>query len=246
MVDTLTRYDWKHPLGLISCAWSLRAYQSFYGREDLTVERVQRKGGKTSPQQLLPTSQVEKEVGSTVEESLASHTFIEANYLGSSTPPRSSKAHSGPFFIMASSHSSSSASTTNGFSSLLGVVLQGQQQAAAAAQAENVASSSTTTPLSSSQATLAVDTTSAPDQASSSPLTSDPAYDPSLTSPLSTLTSSQLAGTREVSLVEHGRAQAGVVFVPPLRDQRKQWLCEVLRKEGVGSVLEVGCGEGES
>lgn len=146
---------------------------------------------------------------------------------------------------MASSHSSSSPSTANGFSSLLGVVLQGQQQAAAA-QAENVASSTTTTPLSSSQATLAVDTTSAPDHASSSPLTSDPAYDPSLTSPLSTLTSSQLAGTREVSLVEHGRAQAGVVFVPPLRDQRKQWLCEVLRKEGVGSVSEVGCGEGES
>lgn len=77
-------------------------------------------------------------------------------------------------------------------------------------------------------------------------LDADPAYDPSLTSPSSTLTSAQLSSSREVSLVEHGRGKVGVVFAPSLRDQRRIWIGEVLRREAVGSVLEVGCGEGES
>lgn len=72
-------------------------------------------------------------------------------------------------------------------------------------------------------------------------ITSDPAYDPFLTS--STLSAHSLHHPREISLVEHSPT-VGVTFNPPLYEQRTQWVLDVLRRERVGSVLDVGCGEG--
>lgn len=73
----------------------------------------------------------------------------------------------------------------------------------------------------------------------------DPAYDPSLTSPLAQTTAAQLATTREVSMVEHGIERVGIRFSPSLQMQRIEWALDVLRREGVKSVLDLGCGEGD-
>lgn len=73
----------------------------------------------------------------------------------------------------------------------------------------------------------------------------DPAYDPSLTSPSAQTTAAQLATTREVSLVEHGIERVGIRFSPSLQMQRIEWALDVLRREGVKSVLDLGCGEGD-
>ncbi|KAI0042874.1 hypothetical protein FA95DRAFT_1458901, partial [Auriscalpium vulgare] len=35
-----------------------------------------------------------------------------------------------------------------------------------------------------------------------------------------------------------------VMFVPPLCEQRRAWVLDILQREGVASVLDVGCGEG--
>ncbi|KAJ9122627.1 hypothetical protein QFC22_002056 [Naganishia vaughanmartiniae] len=73
----------------------------------------------------------------------------------------------------------------------------------------------------------------------------DPAYDPELTSPTAQTTAAQLSSLREVSMVEHGLEQVGIRFSPALQMQRIEWALDVLRKEGVRSVLDVGCGEGD-
>lgn len=39
--------------------------------------------------------------------------------------------------------------------------------------------------------------------------------------------------------------KVGVTFTPRLAQQRMDWTLEVLRREGVTSVLDIGCGEGE-
>ncbi|KAJ9091084.1 hypothetical protein QFC19_009258 [Naganishia cerealis] len=73
----------------------------------------------------------------------------------------------------------------------------------------------------------------------------DPAYDPSLTSPSAQTASAQLSSVREVSMVEHGIERVGIRFSPSLQMQRIEWALDVLRKEGVRSVLDIGCGEGD-
>ncbi|KAJ9126911.1 hypothetical protein QFC24_001142 [Naganishia onofrii] len=73
----------------------------------------------------------------------------------------------------------------------------------------------------------------------------DPAYDPELTSPSAQTTAAQLSSVREVSMVEHGIERVGIRFSPALQMQRIEWALDVLRKEGVRSVLDVGCGEGD-
>lgn len=45
-------------------------------------------------------------------------------------------------------------------------------------------------------------------------------------------------------MIEKGPSHVGVIFTPKLGDQRVEWALEVLRREKVGSVLDVGCGEG--
>ncbi|WVO13041.1 hypothetical protein L204_100650 [Cryptococcus depauperatus] len=47
----------------------------------------------------------------------------------------------------------------------------------------------------------------------------------------------------EISMVEESTV-TGVTFTPELWMQRRQWALEVLRKEGVRSVLDLGCGPG--
>jgi hypothetical protein len=86
---------------------------------------------------------------------------------------------------------------------------------------------------------------SSQDTPDSPSLDDDPAYDPSLTSPSALQLSSSLTHTREVSMIEKGKEHVGVVFTPSLAEQRIAWVLQVLRKENVRSVLDVGCGEGE-
>jgi len=45
-------------------------------------------------------------------------------------------------------------------------------------------------------------------------------------------------------MIEKGPSHVGVIFTPKLGDQRVEWALGVLRREEVGSVLDVGCGEG--
>ena len=75
-------------------------------------------------------------------------------------------------------------------------------------------------------------------------LDDDPAYDPSLTSPSAVQLSTSLTHTREISMIEKGTEHVGVVFSPKLAEQRIAWCLDVLRRENVRSVLDVGCGEG--
>ncbi len=70
----------------------------------------------------------------------------------------------------------------------------------------------------------------------------DPAYDPSLMSPVALSTSAHHQS--EISMVEKLQ-DVGVTFNPPLSSQRQQWALDMLRKEHVTSVLEIGCGPGE-
>lgn len=46
-------------------------------------------------------------------------------------------------------------------------------------------------------------------------------------------------------MVEHGIERVGIRFSPSLQMQRIEWALDVLRREGVKSVLDLGCGEGD-
>lgn len=77
------------------------------------------------------------------------------------------------------------------------------------------------------------------------PLQDDPAYDPSLTSPSAVHLASTMTATREISVIESGFKGVGVAFTPSLQEQRIGWCLDVLRRESVSSVLDIGCGEGD-
>jgi hypothetical protein len=73
-------------------------------------------------------------------------------------------------------------------------------------------------------------------------LSLDPDFDPSLMSPVALSTSAHYQS--EISMVEKLQ-DVGVTFSPQLSAQRQQWALEVLCKEGVTSVLDIGCGSGD-
>ncbi|WVW85856.1 hypothetical protein I302_107894 [Kwoniella bestiolae CBS 10118] len=68
----------------------------------------------------------------------------------------------------------------------------------------------------------------------------DPNDSPEL---LSHSTLPQDVGAPEVSMVEESTV-TGVTFTPELWMQRRHWALDVLRREGVRSVLDIGCGPG--
>jgi len=83
---------------------------------------------------------------------------------------------------------------------------------------------------------------SAPDDPNRMDLSLDPDFDPSLMSPVALSTSAHYQS--EISMVEKLQ-DVGVTFSPQLSAQRQQWALEVLSKEGVTSVLDIGCGSGD-
>jgi small RNA 2'-O-methyltransferase len=52
------------------------------------------------------------------------------------------------------------------------------------------------------------------------------------------MTSSSISGSERV------HDPLPIYFSPPLYDQRRLWVMSILRQEGVSSILDVGCGDG--
>lgn len=45
--------------------------------------------------------------------------------------------------------------------------------------------------------------------------------------------------------MDAGPADLNISFFPPLHQQRRSWVLDILRREGVSEIVDIGCGEGE-